>query len=231
MVAAMLIAGSSVVAANEVILSGLGDNQGWNDGAYYTGYVTLDYNGQDYAGLCIDALHETYGNSWNAAYVPLTDTTDLSAVMQAYFGDGPSVYLPNLYADLVGFAELSDPALTESTNNDVQHSVWSQFDPGPYSDVSGLATLAQNDAPNGYGFIPNSGGGVTPIILSNFGLIVDANYAQGGPLEQVFLVEAPLDPSPNQDSFDTPEPASLALAGGALLLLASLWRRKSRAVV
>src|ERR1022692_1856729 len=90
----ILLAGSLDAPAETVTLSGLGNGNGWNDGAYYTGYVTLDFNGTNYAALCIDslhkaaldfngtnyaalcidALHETYGNSWDAVYVPLSDT-------------------------------------------------------------------------------------------------------------------------------------------------------------
>ena len=43
--------------------------------------------------------------------------------------------------------------------------------------------------------------------LSNFGLLVDANYAHGGTLEQAFLV----------DGVNTPEPANRGTAGAALL--------------
>ena len=35
-----------------VTLTGLGNGQGWNDGSYYTGYVTLDFAGTAYTGLC-----------------------------------------------------------------------------------------------------------------------------------------------------------------------------------
>src|ERR1017187_4430763 len=66
-VAAILIAGVFAATAGEVLFSGLGNGYGWNDGAYYTGYVTLGFDGKDYAGLCVDALHDTYGNSWDAA--------------------------------------------------------------------------------------------------------------------------------------------------------------------
>jgi len=191
---------SWTASAGTLQMSGLGDGQGWNDGSYYTGYVTLRYQGIDYAALCIDALHETVGTMWDALYIPLTDTADLSVAMQDYFGiSDPAVYLPKLYADMTGWEQLSAVDLTEPENNTIQHDVWAQFDPGAFTDT-GLAQLVQSDPPN----------------INDFGLLVGANYASGGTLEQAFLVDPEAD--------ETPEPASLALAGAGLALL--LFRRR-----
>ena len=221
-VAAILIAGAFAATAGEVLFSGLGNGYGWNDGAYYTGYVTLGFDGKDYAGLCVDALHDTYGNSWDAVYVPLTDAADLTAVMQAYFNiTDPSVYMPKLIADMTGWAELSDVGSNETANNNIQHDVWAQFAPGAYTDTDQLFQLAQTVAPNGYGSIPSHAGGQIPINLNEFGLLVDANYAQGGQLEQAFLVDG----RPT-----VPEPSSLLLAGTALLGLVLLWSRSRKRV-
>ena len=216
----LLAAGSLTAAADPLVMSGLGNGLGWNDGSYYTGYVTLTFDGGNYAALCVDALHDTFGNSWNAVYIPLTDAADLAKVMQAYFSiTDPAIYLPKLYADVIGWAELS-AGVAETVNNNIQHSVWAQFDPSQYADTSQLYQLAQIAAPNGYGSIPNPTGGQIPINLDKFGLLVDANDANGGQLEQAFLIDGPP---------ETPEPASLALAGAGLGGLALLLFRRRRA--
>ena len=223
-VALLFLAGSWTAAADPLVMSGLGNGQGWNDGAYYTGYVTMAFQSKNYAALCVDALHETFANSWEAAYIPLTDTADLAVVMKNYFGiTNPAVYLPKLYADITGWLELSVVGSDETANNNIQHSVWSQFAPDDYTDTDMLYELAQVVAPNGYGALPNPNGGQIPINLNNFGLLVDANYASGGQLEQAFLIDGP-------PTSGTPEPTSLALATAGLAGLALLlYRRRSKA--
>jgi hypothetical protein len=177
-----------------VTLTGLGDGQGWNDGSYYTGYVTLSLDGVDYTGLCFDFLHDASPNStWDAIYIPLSDPS-ISAVLTAYFPDtSPSLYTGLLQADVLGFLGLAGS--NEATTVYLQHEVWGQFDP---SDYSGTALAAQ-------------AAGQT-VNTANFGLIVDAGYASGGSgLEQAFLVEAP--PSA------VPEPSPAALIGLGLVAL------------
>src|ERR1022692_2455878 len=91
-----------------VTLTGLGNGLGWNDGSYYTGYVTLTIDGTDYNGLCIDALHDASANStWDAIYVPLTGPS-IDAVLASYFPNtSPSLYLTLLDADVLAFEELA----------------------------------------------------------------------------------------------------------------------------
>jgi len=175
-----------------VTLTGLGNGQGWNDGSYYTGYVTLTFDGADYTGLCIDALHDASPNStWEAIYVPLSDPP-IDAVLAAYFPNtSPSLYTGLLQADVLAFLELA--GANEATSVSLQHEVWWQFDPAAYS---GTALAAQAAAAN--------------ISLANFGLIVDAGYSSGrSGLEQAFLV----DPS------SAPEPSPAVLIGLGLVAL------------
>jgi len=181
-----------------VTLTGLGNGQGWNDGSYYTGYVTLAFGGVDYLGLCIDALHDSSPNStWEAIYVPLSDPS-LNAVLAAYFPNtSPSLYTSLLQADVLAFLGLA--GANEATAVSLQHQVWGQFDPAAYS---GTALEAQ-------------AAGQT-VNMANYGLIVDAGYASGGSgLEQAFLIDPPSAVPPS----DVPEPSPAVLIGTGLVAL------------
>jgi hypothetical protein len=203
-------------SAGPVSISGLGNGQGWNDGSYYTGYVTLGFDGTPYPGLCIDALHEATGDSWDALYIPLTNTAAVTNVMRAYFGvTDPSVFLPKLYADMAGYAMLSGIGSNQTANTDIQHSVWAQFAPG-YTD-SGILTSYANEHP--------------ALDVGQFGLIADSGYATGGRLEQLFLVDP--QPASLQHYFvvdplntPTPEPASDIMVGASLILICALLRTR-----
>jgi hypothetical protein len=175
-----------------VTLTGLGNGQGWNDGSYYTGYVTLTFNGTDYTGLCIDALHDASPNStWEAIYVPLSDPS-INAVLAAYFPNiPPSLYTSLLQADVLAFLDLA--GANEATSVSLQHEVWGQFDPAAYSGADLAAQAAEQT-----------------VDTADFGLIVDTSYSSGGSeLEQAFLVDPP----------PAPEPAPAVLIGLGLVAL------------
>jgi hypothetical protein len=188
------LAAHAATIQGPVTLTGLGNGQEWNDGSYYTGYVTLTFDGTDYTGLCVDALHDAYANStWEGIYVPLSGPS-INAVLATYFPNiSPSLYTSLLQADVLAFLELAGG--NEATSVSLQHEVWGQFDPAAYS---GTALAAQAAAAN--------------VNLANFGLIVDAGYSSGGSgLEQAFLIDPP--PSP------VPEPSPAVLIGLGLVAL------------
>ena len=191
------VAGRADTLPGPVTLTGLGNGQGWNDGSDYTGYVTLSFQGTDYTGLCMDALHDASPNStWSAIYVSLSDPS-IDNVLAAYFPNiAPSLYTALLQADVLGYLDLVGG--NQATSVSVQHEVWGQFDPAGYNGTA-LAEQAAAGA----------------VSLANFGLIVDANYLNGGTgLEQAFLI----DPSP------APEPSAAVLIGLGLIGL-GLMRR------
>lgn len=182
-----------------VTLTGLGNRQGWNDGSYYTGYVTLTFDGVDYTGLCVDALHDASPNTtWEAIYIPLSNPT-INAVLAAYFPNtSPSLYTSLLQADVLAFLYMAGGNQANSVS--LQHEVWGQFDPSAYSGTA-LAALAAGRTVN----------------TANYGLIVDARYASGGSgLEQAFLVDPPS---------SVPEPSPAVLIGLGLVALGLRWRR------
>lgn len=198
----ILLIASLHALAGTADLSGLGNGKGWNDGAYYTGFVAIGFGGTSYAGLCIDALHETYGTSWDAVYVPLSDAAAVNKVMQSYFGTSdPAVYLPKLATDISGYLALQGVGENEILNNEIQHDVWAQFAPG-YVDTGLLARYSGS--------------------VESFGLIVDANYTRGGTLEQAFLVDPPVG-----EVTRAPEPAPVVLIGSMLVGIGLLRRRRT----
>jgi len=209
----ILLLASTSLMADTITMSGLGNGQGWNDGQFYTGYLTLTTDGADYQAICIDALHEA-GGSWDGMILPLTDS-QIPAVMLAYFGvTDPAQFWPGLYADAVGYTILTGVGSDEGMNNQIQHDVWAQFDPEQFTDDGSLAAS-----------------GSFNVDLTGFALAVDSGYATGTDLRQAFLVTenvpvlTPYDP-PSTPIEDTPEPSSALLIGGTMVGFAALCRYK-----
>jgi PEP-CTERM motif len=178
------------VIDGSVTLSGLGNGQGWNDGSFYTGYVTLDFDGVDYTGLCIDAMHDSNsGDTWNAVYIPLGDPA-LAAALAVYFPNTPAaLYNSLLKADILAFTDLA--GANEPNTITLQHQTWGQFDPNAYNGIPLFTAAAQ-----------------TNISMSGWGILVDANYlTPGAPLEQAFLTNIP----------PVPEPSTVVLIGLGLI--------------
>ena len=199
-------------------MSGLGNGQGWNDGSYYTGYLTLNFEDTDYRAICIDALHPTAGYSWDGMYIPITDFTTTGTALGVYFGiTDAAVYLPKLYADMAGYAMLNGIGPDRAANNDIQHAVWAQFDSAHYTDSGLLSAFAQSHPP------------VDP---EQFGLIVDADYLHSAHPEQMFLVN--MQPPSHQTYFvdipgsPAPEPGSGMLVGIAFVGIGIALRRAGR---
>jgi hypothetical protein len=213
---ALLLAGSLAAFADSLVVSAPGNDDGYTDGLNYTSYVTVAFQGADYQALSIAPAADPGVQQWDAIYVPLTDTAAILNVMQAYFPDVSAAEdMPKLYADMVGWVELSSSGLGASANDAIQEAVWAQFDPSEYTDAIGLFQLAQTAAPNGYGAVTIGDGRLAPVDLGFYGLLVDVNYDDGPPLNEVFLIDAP------PPLFGTPEPASLVLTMAGLAVLAA----------
>jgi hypothetical protein len=215
--ALLLLAGSTAAVADDILVAGLGNGLGWNDGLNYTGYANVAFQGQNFPSLAVGIPGGAAG--WDATYVPLTDTANILDVMRTYYpGLDDSAYLPKLFAAMIGWEQLSSADLTEAASIDIQHAVWSLFDPA-YSDTIQLFQTSQTAAPNGFGSLNLSDGRQIQVDAGIFGLLVDANYATGSGLHELYMIDAPVP--------QVPEPASLVLGAAGLLLLAALRRGKA----
>lgn len=190
------VALASFVWATPVTITGLGNGQGFNDGQYYTGLLTLNFGTLQYQALCIDPLHSTT-SSWDGTYIPLSNTSLINSVLSVYFGVTPTYGATVLHADeaaLLLLTSINNGAGNAQTTvvND-QHAVWSQVDPTVYSGGTALQTYA-NGISGAFttvnGTYTNVGGVHLNLDLSRFGLVVDTRAVNGQScgLEQAFLV-------------------------------------------
>ena len=87
-----------------------------SDGSYYVGPYTVSVDGQSYAALCVDFLHDSYlGTTWTT-YV--NTTSDNS---KRYHADNPTAYLEEAYL----YNLITQPG---ADRMDIQHAAWNITD-------------------------------------------------------------------------------------------------------
>ena len=178
---------------------------GITDGQSYVGPASLTIDGVQYSGVCYDALDDvSLFQTWNANVYGMVD---LSA--GAYFTDLPVSQYTTGYQQISYLSTLFTPA-NESQWVDIQHTIWSVFDPTGYIADASLIAAANAAIASGYDF-------------SSFRYI---NSPPGtDPRVQGFVVN-----SADIGLTPEPEPATWFLLCSGVLLMAA-WNLRRRAVV
>ncbi len=105
-----------------------------DDGSYYVGPYTVSMNGQNYAALCVDFLHQSsVGDSWTA-YV--NTSSDYSKV---YRLDNPLLYAEEAYL----YNLITKP---NADRIDIQHAAWNITDPNYHINSAAQAFVQQAQA-------------------------------------------------------------------------------------
>ncbi len=106
-----------------------------DDGSYYVGPYTISMNGQNYAALCVDFLHQSsVGNSWTAYVNTISDYS------KVYRSDNPLLYVEEAYL----YNLITKP---NADRIDIQHAAWNITD-SKYQINSAAAAFVQQAQAN-----------------------------------------------------------------------------------
>lgn len=206
-----LLAGALLSAApvgTQVELTSPGDPTNVIVGNIYVSPYTMQMNGQTYAAMCIDFLNDSYLNTpWQANITSLASGN----FSNTYVGLNSSLAInPNPAIDYAEEAYLYSAITSLSTSDpnyktertDIQEAAWeitdTSYTPTDPSGAANALALAENN----YGSVN----------LADFEIVSDVNTGSGR--NQEFIV-------------CTPEPESLTLlAGGLLLIGVGAWRKR-----
>ena len=173
----------------------------------YVGPYTLSIGGADVAAMCLDDFFKTSG-SWNADLTAVNSGNLANTYLgnQSFRVDGTTLSSAQVYkVEAYFFSEIIQPG---ADRVDLQDAAWTFMD-----DVAGhfphsTSTTVNND-------IANALENYKSINAAGFDIV--SQVAPGCDPEQEFIVA-------------TPEPASLGLLGGTLLLLGMMRIRSKRRI-
>ncbi|MGD1070040.1 MAG: hypothetical protein ABSB15_07855 [Bryobacteraceae bacterium] len=181
---ALLLTGMILSADSvSVTLTGAGPA---NDGTYYMLPYQLSVGGTDYNADCYDAFDEIQLNqTWQANELTLND----AATSGRFSGDKDAL---NGYEEVAWLS--AQPTPTEASQVELQHAIWSVFDPQQYTidaSLQALFTTAQTDDFSGFDF--------------NDYVFLEAIQGTGS-LAQSFVIFMPSQGGGGQNPSETPEP-------------------------
>ncbi len=199
---AVLFAVATAGLANATVMVTLdGYPQGITDGTSFVGPANLTIDGTEYSAVCYDALHSASINeTWNADVFGMVDLN-----LGAYF-----INQTNYVTKYEQVSYLSTLFSLGNENQwvDIQHTIWSVFDPSGYTADPNLIIQANNAINSGYDFSPFR--------------YIDSP-PNSNPLVQGFIVD-----NPNIGLNPGPEPATWFLLCSGFLLMAA-WNLRRRA--
>ncbi len=200
-VLSVVAAAGSATAAMTVTLDGY--PYGITDGQYYVGEAVLTIDGLNYIGVSYDVKGAaSIGQSWNADAYGMADLSS-----GAYFTKAPVDKYTKAYEQVSFLSNLFGPGNINQWV-DIQHTIWSVFDPAYTADPS-LIAEANNAIENGYAF-------------SSFRYLDSPPGTN--PRVQGFIVD-----SSNICLCPQPEPATWFLLGSGILFIAVLGHRRRAA--
>jgi hypothetical protein len=163
----------------------------------YVGPYTLDVNGHNYAALCVDYSDTaTIGHSYSAYETPLS-----ANLTDTYHPTYTTQYEEEAYL----FELITQAGVSTANRINIQHAAWSITDASYHinSAAENYVTLAQQDYHS--------------VNLSNFDLISGTSTGSGR--AQEFLIET-------LPAAVAPEPSTIILLSGGLLICAGLYARR-----